>query len=94
MLVKVTQEHVDKGKPKSYTECPIALALAEFTAEGTLPAYVCASGISLNNEVYRTPAAARRFISLFDSTGPKEVSPFEFELGEAIWLRSPLMPPS
>lgn len=33
MIIKVTQHHIDNGERKSYTGCPIALAICEATKE-------------------------------------------------------------
>lgn len=34
MLIKVTKEHINKGKQKDCTKCPVALAIQDVVREG------------------------------------------------------------
>lgn len=87
VLVKVTQDHINKGKPKSNCDCAIALAIRSM-----LPTVVVPYGLSRVGVYYRwarvfssrgwvypdLPREAQDFIIKFDSG--QSVSPFEFEL--------------
>lgn len=78
MTIKVTQEDIDKGKPKDTWNCPIARAL--FRATGW-------KWVVRANDYYRLaparlyaelPECARQFVSDFDEY--RVVRPFEFEI--------------
>jgi hypothetical protein len=69
LKVVVTQDHINRGIPCSFTECPIALA-----TQGR----VTADYIEINSQRYELPAKALKFIRYFD--GGQPVAPMEFEL--------------
>ncbi len=76
MKIKVTQEHIERGRPKSDWACPIACALHE--QRPTFEVSVGCYKTLINKVMYALPAKARDFIDDFDSGKP--VTPFEFEL--------------
>lgn len=71
-LIRVTSSHIANGKPRSYCECPVALAMMECTGETW---FVTPSRV---DRVYALPDVARQFIADFDAG--RSVGPFEFEL--------------
>jgi hypothetical protein len=74
MRVKVTEEHIQKGKRFQSCECPIALA--------------CGGNVGLNvawvdGKEYRLPEVATWFIRKFDlDFGHAKIEPFEFDMVE------------
>lgn len=76
MIVKVTQEHIDKGRKSSCVSCPVALAFEE---AGKL-AFVGVEAVRpLGGFIEaRLPVEATRFIRAFDRD--EQVTPFEFEV--------------
>lgn len=89
MLVKVTQKHIDKGRPADCSFCPIANALRELLHEDYYPHVSSAiyqikeTNTGLVVKEGRLPAIAVDFISSFD--GPiyldrSESKPFEFDI--------------
>ena len=78
VAVRITNEHILKGKRKSCWWCPIALALSElFPDQYVAVRFV---DILIGEKSYATPNDARIFISAFDASGPSMVQPFEFVL--------------
>lgn len=77
--VNVTQEHIDRGIPKSKCSCPIALALQELGCQ-TIAVDTDQISYTENSEwvYWRTPAKTASFIFRFDNEMP--VEPFSFEL--------------
>lgn len=75
MLIKVTQEHIDKGERGSSCNCPIAMAIGELTLS---PVSVGGAVVCTRLVNYPLPVSARLFICEFDNGG--HVKPFEFEL--------------
>jgi hypothetical protein len=82
MIVKVTQEHIDKGQIGSSRSCPIALALKDtFKVKFSQVTGVCLTvGQFPENLVFTipTPPKIMDFIEAFDLE--LVVEPFEFEL--------------
>lgn len=79
MKITVTQAHIDNGV-RSFTHCPIALAIKEQTKGRVL---VCGSAFITKNgveTVYSFPDSATNFVSAFDNN--RSVHPFEFEMTE------------
>lgn len=84
MLIKVTQEHIDQGKPRDCASCPIAKAINSLLKDK----YSCevASRVMTIREIdafkwilgFDTPETCAKFIIKFDNLKP--VEPFEFEL--------------
>lgn len=84
MLVKVTQEHIDKGRQKDCRLCPIEQALIEtFKVKKAYAFYeqLVIGEFPDDNLVINveTPPAALDWMLLFDKQ-EKVVEPFEFEL--------------
>ena len=69
-LVRVTQEHIERGVKKSCTYCPIGLAMHEAGIEESLFQYLW------RMEPPMPPDSVRRFIMRFDQGKP--VEPFNF----------------
>lgn len=83
MLIKVTQEDIDLGKPRSYQYCPVALAVVracnravEYVSVGfgVVDVYL----LPREHLMARYPAEVNTFIGNFDRGAT--VAPFEFEL--------------
>ena len=78
MLIEVRQSHIRCGEPRSYTRCPIALALSPYLGETPFVVdcdQVCLQGAKRKLHL---PRSAQRFIALFDEGKP--VKPFRFRL--------------
>jgi hypothetical protein len=76
--INVTQEHIDKGKKISCSNCPVALAIGErVTTESVYvhPRFIYLGKLMTERDL---PKEAQRFIRRFD--GEKEVEPFSFDL--------------
>ena len=80
MLIKVTQEHIDRGIKGSAYHCPIALACGDFgmTKPGVGTHYVHPNSTWGGGTYYILPPIARRLLLEFDVGQP--VAPFEFDL--------------
>lgn len=80
MRIKVTENHINRGRSNSCDECPIALAIIEATGFHTVA--VSETGIAVLEVThwmhYRLPAEGMWFIHNFDH-GNRTV-PFEFNL--------------
>lgn len=77
-LIKVTKKHINNGEMGSPWLCPIADALMETIQSNN----VCvASRITIDNNDYKLPRSAERFIRRFDEGKP--VKPFNFFLVES-----------
>jgi len=85
MIIKVTQDDIDKGEVSSHCNCPISRAIKRHTgllniATGgrtvTYNKFVNQSSIIMGS--FTLPLAAREFIERFDSD--ESVVPFEFEI--------------
>ena len=94
MKLRVTQDHIDDGKPDHVCECPIALALKETLKERGIRAihlavednyvrlWVPGEGFSRLHRA-ELPEEAKTFIQKFDYAfpdGSPGVDPLEFEL--------------
>lgn len=77
MLIRVKQEHIDKGKPNNCIRCPIALALYD-QVPFKYGIYVMGFGIVIDSVTYKLPTKIKQFIEDFDKL--LDVNPFEFEL--------------
>lgn len=80
MLIKVTQDHINKGARIDPTGCPVALAAlaagSNYANVGTNAIYF-KEGSCLPSLL---PEEVRQFICDFDNN--QEVQPFEFEIDE------------
>lgn len=77
MIIKVTEDDIKKGRPRSACLCPIALAIQRET--NTINSvYVGAHYVSTDYKSYILPFEAQEAIRKFDDIG--EMEPFEFEL--------------
>lgn len=74
--IRVTAEHIERGKGGCYT-CPIALALYDETAH-VWGVNVVACFYKEGSLVLGLPESACKFVADFDAR--REVQPFEFEL--------------
>lgn len=83
MKIKVTQEHIAKGKPQRSEWCPIALAAKDvFPQEIVVVSPYDLQVIAEQRDRYwHLPAQVRQFIKDFD--GGRPVEPFDFELAAA-----------
>lgn len=75
MLVKITKNHIHKGKAGDPCECPIALALR---LAGKEHVEVFNSCIWINGKRYPTSLKVDRWIRHYDNGD--QVEPMEFEL--------------
>ena len=84
--IKVTQEHINKGKRKDYSSCPIALAVKDVFPNDVIEVgqfdltfencdYESGNGKYLG---YELPNIACNFVEDFDAG--RNVKPFDFEL--------------
>ncbi len=88
MLIKVTQEHIDKGVRFSGSRCPIALAINDSKLHNCIvdqiritfiqSTFWATIGLRAYQYEVPTPKEVLDFISRFD--GNVKVEPFEFEL--------------
>lgn len=78
MKIKVTQDHIDRGKAFNCGYCPVALAIRE-QAETVA---VSRREVRITAWHYDLPRSAQRFIDRFDLRKP--VKPFTFILKEAL----------
>lgn len=84
MKIKVTQDHIDKGKQSCSGECPIALALIEATGlEVSVYEHIMLwKGILIGDGEYLyddpTPQHVLDRLKNFDKNGV--MTPFEFEI--------------
>lgn len=77
-LIKVTQKHINKGKPSKSCLCPVALACQD--TFGILNVNVILGIIDVGCNPLRSPRSVDRFIKKFDKHGKKAVKPFNFYL--------------
>lgn len=83
MTIRVTQDHIDRGRQSNCALCPVALALQEALGDPLIRAGVSRWGHFKDNEgafdwSLPLPGAVGRFIVLFDACRGGE--PFEFEI--------------
>lgn len=76
--VKITEEHIRSGKPRTITLCPIALALKDKFPYSSVR--VGADDVSIDDSEYNLSKEARRFVDRFDHEKP--VAPATFILTE------------
>jgi hypothetical protein len=77
--IRITRQHIEKGKREEPKSCPIALALQKRFPQISI--LVCSEFVMFGDECSPLPKNARTFIDRFDSR--KEVRPFYF------WLNVP-----
>ena len=79
MHVKVTEEHIAKGKRRAMSFCPIALAIKEQASNShvdVMPRHVYI-GLGDDTRICDLPQIAHDFVVAFDMGN--DVHPFEFE---------------
>ena len=75
MKIKVTKEHIDKGRKKSALSCPIALAIGDkYGLDASVGPESCVIGYTICD----LPKSVKKFIKLFDNG--YSVEPFEFNI--------------
>ncbi len=78
--VKVTQEHIDKGKQEDGDCCPIALAFKALGFDGvSVDDETCVAHRGSFLYVFDLPSEARNFMWDFDMWDNLPVRPFTFE---------------
>lgn len=76
MIIRVTEKHIQKGSPRTWGSCPVALAFRDAGHPGT---WVSRSTIRIPRlGCSPLPDQVALFIQAFDHGWP--VQPFEFEL--------------
>ena len=79
MIIRVTQEHIDKGIRGSCTKCPIALALIDAGLDNpSVGVYYMRGG---GRHLFGCPQIIKNFMTLFDNGA--YAAPFEFEIPDA-----------
>lgn len=75
MIIKVTQDHIDRGIRFWANFCPLAYAISE-----AVKRYVTVDrlNVRISGRFIALPEEAKRFASLFD--GGEPVKPFSFDL--------------
>jgi hypothetical protein len=88
MWIKVTEDHIRRGRRGDVSECAIALAVTEAMER---PAYVQFHAIvfpDIDGVVFHLPDAAKRFALDYDEW--RQVKPISFEVGlkpqMCVWL--------
>lgn len=76
VLVKVTQDHIDRGEPESCISCPVALAARDVGIR--VDVYAEAVVFHHNYKTVRPPDSVSAFVERFDQNAT--VEPFEFYL--------------
>jgi hypothetical protein len=79
--VRVTAEHITRGRPGSCERCPVALAITAATCACYVSAAASTFTILTGTGqllTYRTPPLAAAFITAFDAAQP--VAPFQFTM--------------
>lgn len=77
--IQVTQKHIQEGKRKSISSCPIALALKRERFEDVMvETTYCSFWIGNLSYGYFFPKSAQTFIEKFDAG--KKVRPFNFKV--------------
>ncbi len=90
MIVKVTEQHIKKGRKNNCYSCPVALALKEARPDVSWvvdEGHIHHSQLTALHGTVRgyivMPPAVKKFVCEFD-TGFQNLAPFEFELGLSI----------
>lgn len=76
MIIKVTQEHIDRGVRRSIRACPISLAI-----KGLFPnrePYVGCHTLLVDNKAYQATDEIKDFVTKFDNG--KKVRPTTFKI--------------
>lgn len=76
-LIHVTQEHINNGRRRQCSQCPVALAIKD-VCKPKSDVHVGIRILIGNKFAKHTPLDAERFIGRFDSSC--SVEPFSFEL--------------
>ena len=82
MEIKVTQDHIERGRTRCKTHCPVALAMRDMElpfAEATLGRLCYVEGGALMSAV--PPPEAAKFMDDFDNGRPVGPVAFEFNPG-------------
>lgn len=77
--IKVTQDHIKRGKRGKSSSCPVALAVRDYMKGykgGTIT--VDGAGVWIGPHSFTCPRSVGRFVSDFDAG--REVKPFTFVL--------------
>lgn len=75
--VSITHNHIDYGRPRRCSACPIALAVNELTKDDVSPK-VYAHAISFGGFFACLPTEAMEFINSFDRA--EDVYPIDFRI--------------
>lgn len=86
MKVKVTQEHIDKGKPGAPYSCPVALAIRD-SIPNIVNAGVGRTTIEMIDQhgnwlCYDAPRSVKKFVIAYDYKKP--VEPFNFFMPQPV----------
>ena len=76
MKIQITQDDIDSGIKKSYTKCPIALALSRHFKEVRVENFE----VTLDGKHYGMGTDLQLFAVNFDNN--ETVKPFEFEIAQ------------
>ena len=79
LTVRVGQEHINWGAPRSGTRCPIALAIVDQGVKRTKVVFVWQRIIFANGRFYVASRNATRFIRRFDDGKPVLPTTFRFK---------------
>ncbi len=79
MKIDLTQDEIDRGNPRSYTTCPVALAMRRCLKLGTpgILVGIRPGIIGLADGGYEMPKEVADFVRAFDAGKP--VKPITFE---------------
>lgn len=78
MIIKVTEQDIERGSRVFSDHCPVALAINRATGRHAIVYHHAIKIGELSRIEYPVPDKVREFIQDFDSG--KEVQPFEFDL--------------
>jgi len=78
MTIKVTADHIKRGRRAQCFECPVALALDEATGQFWKVKSASLYNVTSNLQIHNVPLSVTTFVRDFDDG--RIVSPFEFEL--------------
>lgn len=91
MLIRVTEEDIREGRPRSICDCPVARAIRRQTGRPVLVGSFTL-GWPGNEVRLESPLAVIEFVSRFDSPLAdmrRRAVPFDFELPDAFFVRRP-----
>lgn len=77
MIIKVLQDEIDRGVQESPTDCPVAIAIANYGIQDIMVSSLRFCHLTSGDEA-PTPDPVRRRIEYYDRTG--KMKPFSFEL--------------